>query len=294
MYLNRLYVIISGVACLAFSIPTTAAAVDGVIEINQVAAFAGGITPGDTPGFPVTLSQSGSYRLTGNLDVTKTQGGGVQAGAENITAILVLAQNVTIDLNGFAILGPSVCSAEPTACSPTGSGNGVSFIDGQNSLNTTVRNGSVSGMGGVGLELGTSAVVERVRALRNGGVGISVSTNSRVADCTASFNGDVGILGAAYSVVSGSTFRGNAGAGVAAGAGSTVVGNASATNNGPGIAAADGSTVTNNSATSNNGPGLQLGNSAGYGGNVVFTNIGTVSGGVQIGTNLCNGSTVCP
>src|SRR5271156_5439677 len=45
-------------------------AVDGVIEINQASAKAGGVTPGDTPLFPVTLSQPGSYRLTGNLDVT--------------------------------------------------------------------------------------------------------------------------------------------------------------------------------------------------------------------------------
>ena len=40
-------------------------AVEGVIDINQARALAGGVTPGDTPGFPVTVSQSGSYRLTG-------------------------------------------------------------------------------------------------------------------------------------------------------------------------------------------------------------------------------------
>ena len=35
-------------------------AVDGVIEINQARALAGGVTPGDTAGFPVTISVSGS------------------------------------------------------------------------------------------------------------------------------------------------------------------------------------------------------------------------------------------
>ena len=45
------------------------AASDGVIEINQARALQGGVTEGDTPGFPVTISQSGSYRLTGNLTV---------------------------------------------------------------------------------------------------------------------------------------------------------------------------------------------------------------------------------
>ncbi len=42
---------------------------DGVIEISQTQAEAGGVTSGDTPGFPVTLSAPGSYRLTSNLDV---------------------------------------------------------------------------------------------------------------------------------------------------------------------------------------------------------------------------------
>src|SRR5262245_38474761 len=88
---------------------TPALAVDGVIEINQVAVFAGGITPGDTPGFPATLSQPGSYRLTGNLDVTKMQNGNPQPSSENITAILVTADDVQIDLNGFAIIGPVTC-----------------------------------------------------------------------------------------------------------------------------------------------------------------------------------------
>jgi hypothetical protein len=39
---------------------TAVAAVDGVIEINQARVLAGGITPADTPGFPVTIGTSGS------------------------------------------------------------------------------------------------------------------------------------------------------------------------------------------------------------------------------------------
>jgi len=45
-------------------------AVDGVTEVNQTRAVAGGVTSDDTPGFPVTLNHPGSYRLTGNLTVT--------------------------------------------------------------------------------------------------------------------------------------------------------------------------------------------------------------------------------
>ncbi|HZO54059.1 MAG TPA: hypothetical protein VFB63_15200, partial [Bryobacteraceae bacterium] len=36
-------------------------AVDGVVLIDQKLARAGNVSPGDTPGFPVTISQPGSY-----------------------------------------------------------------------------------------------------------------------------------------------------------------------------------------------------------------------------------------
>ena len=49
--------------------------------------------------FPIKISRPGSYRLTENLDV---KGG---------DAIDVLASNVTIDLNGFSIVGSSVKSS---------------------------------------------------------------------------------------------------------------------------------------------------------------------------------------
>jgi hypothetical protein len=37
------------------------------VLIDQNRALAGNVTPGDNPGFPVTLSLPGSYRLSGNL-----------------------------------------------------------------------------------------------------------------------------------------------------------------------------------------------------------------------------------
>ena len=43
---------------MALAIPLYA--VDGVALINQNAALAGNVTPGDAPGFPVTISVSGS------------------------------------------------------------------------------------------------------------------------------------------------------------------------------------------------------------------------------------------
>ena len=53
--------LLAGAALLGgISMPTWA--VDGVILIDQNKALAGNVTPGDTPGFPVTISLPGSYR----------------------------------------------------------------------------------------------------------------------------------------------------------------------------------------------------------------------------------------
>jgi len=54
----------------------------------------GVLPPGDAAGFPVTISEVGSYRLTGNLSIGSTD------------AIEITADNVTLDLNGFLIIGP--------------------------------------------------------------------------------------------------------------------------------------------------------------------------------------------
>src|SRR2546426_5014835 len=93
------------VAIIALAFPLHA--VDGVVLINQSNALAGNVTPGDAPGFPVTISVSGSYRLSSNLTVPDA----------NTNAIEIKTSGVTIDLNGFSILGPTVCS---TSCSPAG------------------------------------------------------------------------------------------------------------------------------------------------------------------------------
>jgi hypothetical protein len=84
--------------CFAFTLTgafSTLYAGDGVILIDQNRALAGNVTPVDAPGFPVTITQPGSYRLSGNLT----------AGA-NVSGIEILASNVTLDLNGFTISGP--------------------------------------------------------------------------------------------------------------------------------------------------------------------------------------------
>ena len=90
----------------ALALAARAAAVDGVIEINAARATAGGVTPTDQPGFPVTIDAPGSYRLTSNLTASGDP-------ATTSAIVVTTAQNVTIDLNGFTLQGPTNCTGIP-------------------------------------------------------------------------------------------------------------------------------------------------------------------------------------
>ena len=143
-------------------------AVDGVTLIDQKAALSGKVTISDAAGFPVTISQSGSYRLASNLVVPDS----------TTTAIEVTADDVTLDLNGFSIVGPNVCLPNPTRCTFSGTGIGVMAVGPPGVVspaNVRVSNGTVRGMGGHGIRMmGNGTVVERVRSVTNGGPGIVV------------------------------------------------------------------------------------------------------------------------
>ena len=123
-------------ALLGIALPAaTAFAADGVVEINQARAVAGGVTVFDNPGFPVTLGRPGSYMLTGNLVIDDA----------DTTAIEIITSNVNLDLNGFTIDGPVDCGppdGRPTVCSAMSQGTGGAgvYIDARWAR---VRNGSI-------------------------------------------------------------------------------------------------------------------------------------------------------
>ena len=60
-FVGRLALCAASAASIA-ALPALAS--DGVIEINQAKALAGGVTAFDGPGFPVTVTAPGSYILT--------------------------------------------------------------------------------------------------------------------------------------------------------------------------------------------------------------------------------------
>ena len=156
--------------------PLSAFAVDGTVLINQSTVMAAG-------GFPYTISTPGSYRLSGNLIVPDG----------NTTAIKITSSFVTVDLNGFSILGPVTCTGTSfavTSCSSTGSGSGVATVfTGSLISNVVVSNGNVKGMGSYGVNLDgcQGCNVEKVIAQQNGSIGILIG-RGRVADCISNFN----------------------------------------------------------------------------------------------------------
>jgi hypothetical protein len=82
-----------------------------ITQINQAHALAGSVTPGDPPGFPVTISLPGSYELTSNLEVP----------AASAHAIEITASHVTVNLNGFLIFKkvPEIASRASSLKVPT-------------------------------------------------------------------------------------------------------------------------------------------------------------------------------
>jgi hypothetical protein len=273
------------VSIILVGLTAPAHAVDGVKLINQSVAVNGTASPDDDPGFPVTLSRAGSYRLSGNLTVPDA----------NTTAIEITADDVTLDLNGFAILGPTVCSGFPVSCSPTGTGVGVFAGSG----NVTVINGTIRGMGGLGVEMiGATNRIERVHAKSNGSVGIKGGVSTTVTGSKATENGSFGITALFGSIVTSNTARGNRDAGITVESG-TVSGNTAIFNAGAGINATSGSIVIGNSAHANAGFGLSLGSTTGYSQNALTSNNGgnanpQVSGGINGAQNVCGTDAVCP
>jgi len=141
-------------------------------DINHARALAGAITVGDSPGYPVSILDPGSYVLTGDLDVPADTAG-----------IVINTHNVSIDLNGF-----SIKSAGGIA------GDGISL---GTSENVKIKNGTVLGFGGDGVSSDPQAAYARIVAVTtvsNSGSGLRLRGDSSVVErCVASMNGEYGI-----------------------------------------------------------------------------------------------------
>jgi hypothetical protein len=307
--------LLGAVFALAFAPP--ALAVDGVLEINHAAALAGGVTPGDAAGYPVTLSTSGSYRLTSNLTPPDQNTDVIDIGSTS---------NVSIDLNGFSILGTAVCTVGPggyvTSCSNTGSGSGISgsgsaiaiqrgFIQGMGNLGISMASAMGVGLhdlginsnGGGGVETSNNAYYRDVIVLITGGTGIKTGFASRLIDSQASGNSGNGVDALQSLRVEGGQFGENGMVGIVAGNASTIRRARVIHNAGDGISVGYSALLTGNMVSFNGGYGIQFTpfplpglTTTGYADNLItFNSSGerNGTGGTQMGTNIC-GAAVCP
>src|SRR5689334_1511126 len=104
------------------------------VVITHEKALAGGVTKDDAPGYPVTISKPGSYRLGTNLLMPDGY----------TDAISILSDQVQLDLNGFAILGKVTCTGEKQSftCLPIDA-SGIAVVSGNKQV--VVRNGQING-----------------------------------------------------------------------------------------------------------------------------------------------------
>jgi hypothetical protein len=126
------------------------------------------------------INQPGSYYLTGNINATGGKHG-----------ISVQADSVTLDLNGFALIGEA-----------TGSGIGINVPVVRNSLcihNGIVRNWRSHGVAALNA---SSSALERLRAVSNLGGGLMIGNESVVRDCVMTGNGE-GLVSADRVLVTG-------------------------------------------------------------------------------------------
>lgn len=196
-------------------LPSFALATNGVFEINQL-CVANGCFPGDDPGFPVEIANPGSYRLTSNLKVS----------ARDETAIQVASNyandgynGLSIDLNGFSLIGLHTCYLGCDSANTTGYG-----FNSHTRRNITVHNGTIKGfLHGIYVQesiLGGSDNLSfhDLTLTENKEHGIFIDGNALIDQIRASWNGISGVYVAdSYDeavLISNSLFFQNFGPGV--------------------------------------------------------------------------------
>jgi hypothetical protein len=177
---------IAVMTAIGFLLASSAAAIDGATEINSARAAAGGVTPGDAPGFPVTISAPGSFILTGSITAPSN---GLPLLTVAISQPAVPGHHVAIDLHGF-VLNNAANVGTPGAA--------VIMFTGSVPQEVTIRNGTlIGGFDGFRAVGGARKVVlEEVQIGNSGANGAHLSDveNIVIRRCVITMSGGNGIL----------------------------------------------------------------------------------------------------
>lgn len=153
-------------------------------------------TPGGASAAVHLINQPGSYYLSGNITA-----------AAGKSAILITANNVTIDLNGFTING--VTGTTQALIQITGDAANAGDPRG----NVAIKSGTVRGGGGDGINASTNAAsrvrLDNVIACNNAGDGFDLASWCTFQDCTSISNGGIGFRATDNVVGHGCTARAN-------------------------------------------------------------------------------------
>jgi len=218
------------------------------------------------PSLPFEINESGSYYLTENLNHT----------SGDTNAIQINADNVTINLAGYSVIGPG---------SSSGTGNNGIYMNGRK--NVEIRNGTITNFGNNGIweeDTGNIATGHRiigVRVVANGGAGVSLnSEKNTIKDCTISDNSFGGnemgsgiICYDASNITDNVIYNNNYYSGIIATNGCIISGN-NVSKNGFGIRTFHGCCIIGNSCYRNGDYGiLALGNGNVIKGNTLLENV---------------------
>jgi hypothetical protein len=187
---------------------------------------------------PFAIQESGSYYVTTNLTGT--------AGSHGI---LIEANDVTLDLNGYTLTGQ------------TNSLNGIHIASTR--ANPNIRNGTVrQWVHGVDARLASHGRFESLRIIDNTGNGLSAGAVSTIVSCTAASNKGIGFWVDQSSTIKESSSTGNLQHGVAAENGARIINCTASHNFGHGMSVKNSCLIVECSALSNILSGINAGSDA--------------------------------
>lgn len=242
------------------------------------------------------LNSSGSYILTSDI---------VAPGGYTGDGIEISADNVTLNMNGFALIGVAGSQSGIRVVTParynisiyngTVRDWGDHGVDAIRARNSQLRNLRAYSNGGDGMILGSAGTISDCVARSNAGNGISFQggmfqgSAASITGCVAALNILNGIVTPTDANITACVVLGNGAHGIFVGNGSTITGCTARSNVGDGINVNDGSTVTGCAAHDNLGDGIEAEDS------LIHGNSATANGGAAIndlgGSLLVNNNT---